>query len=118
MQARNKRLEERNKMEPPKMVLHFIPTITLIPYQLPLEKCSTFILAFFVDPILNPNPNPTTQIHESTQSMKRKREDGLQTQRGATKFGRVFIERTKEVTKSINESRNESTESNKRKVLL
>jgi hypothetical protein len=32
VKARNKRLEERNKMEPPKMVLHFIPTINLIPF--------------------------------------------------------------------------------------
>ena len=48
--ARNKRLEERNNIEIRK-VLHFIPTINLIPYQLPLEKCSTFILTSFVDPI-------------------------------------------------------------------
>ena len=38
VKARNKRLEERNKMEPQKTVLHFITTIN-------------FISAFFVDPI-------------------------------------------------------------------
>ena len=101
VKARNKRLEERNKMEPQKTVMHFITRTT-----------TRKMFNLHISP--NPNPNPTTQINQP-ESKKRKREDLAHL--GSTKFGRA-CKRTEEVT-SINESRNESTESiNKRKKVL